>query len=276
MGSDLSRHHCILPPHGVDDSTVFFSFPVPTVASATFSSISSVFLAWHCAPSRLSSLFSVFLARYCALPLLGSCASFVFLDGEVRHRILTACEEFLVIVGEFSVLAMCIPCCSSIMDVLGKRLDTCEHDYLLVPRPSFHRIKMSCTMLHPLVFPLDRVEKDFRVLPESWNDAWWYVARVRDSCIYLLLLARAFFFGGYRFPIMKWFRHWKLFGISVGDTFLKVTHFRRFILKSDNIFMRDPYAIPREHYISVVACVADSRRHHGAENRDYAIRYEQP
>ena len=74
----------------------------------------------------------------------------------------------------------------SIIDhVFGVRLDTLKHDYLLVPEPSSHRIKKSCTMLHSSVFPLDCVENDCRVLPE--------LAHVRDSREYVLLLVTTIF-----------------------------------------------------------------------------------
>ena len=50
MCSELPRHHCLWPPHGVEDCTFFFP-PLSCALGcilATFSSIFPVFLAWHC------------------------------------------------------------------------------------------------------------------------------------------------------------------------------------------------------------------------------------
>ena len=52
--SNLPGHHCLLPPHVVEDCSVFSSFFVLMVASAIVFSMFPVLLAWHCALPLLS------------------------------------------------------------------------------------------------------------------------------------------------------------------------------------------------------------------------------
>ena len=88
MGSDLLWHHCLLPPHGVEDCTVFLhlSCAFDCIRDLLHSRPSPrsfpVFLAWHCAllapvfqqpgtlPRWRRSVFAKFSASICQTPWL--------------------------------------------------------------------------------------------------------------------------------------------------------------------------------------------------------------
>ena len=174
-----------LPPHGVDDSAVFTSrFPCPRLPSRPFPR--SFTSSWPgTAPLRDCSMFPVLLARHCALPLLsfvhreafgalgaGSGAWYFSLVFPL-YFLIKCLTEFRQLAKNFYSKVADLRCpvsspnlfvthctircirhlhsLSTIDLVFGLRLDTLERDYLLVPSPSFPRIKKSCTMLRPSV-----------------------------------------------------------------------------------------------------------------------------
>ena len=97
--SGLPRHHCLQPPHVVEDSTVFYFsrahgllldfFPSLWPGTASFKLLSFDATGKSLPPWRLA------LAQEAARGTFVFVFLLVFLDGGVLERILTACEEFI-------------------------------------------------------------------------------------------------------------------------------------------------------------------------------------
>ena len=94
-------HHCLQPPHGVEDGTVSTYSYLHLVAFATFFSTSPVFSAWHC----------VFHA-----PAFDATGNFCHAGGWHLRR--KSCVQLLyvplfpcgIIASRFRVLVACTPC----------------------------------------------------------------------------------------------------------------------------------------------------------------------